>query len=63
MTGWLKAAEVEDGSLAGTTAAHNAEPRELCRGNRLSERVNEVLRRTAGYLSQANLPGKSSTRS
>jgi len=33
------------------------------RRNRLLEQENEVLRRAAAYLSQANLPGKSSTRS
>ena len=37
--------------------------RELRRRNRLLEQENEVLRRAAAYLSQANLPGKGSTRS
>ena len=31
---------------------------ELKRRNRLLEQENEVLRRAAAYLSQANLPGK-----
>ena len=35
-----------------------AELRELKRRNRLLEQENEVLRRAAAYLSQANLPGK-----
>ena len=33
------------------------------RANRLLEQENEVLRRAAAYLSQAQLPGKGSTRS
>jgi len=40
-----------------------AEIRELRKRNRLLEQENEVLRRAAAYLSQANLPGKGSTRS
>ena len=39
-----------------------AELRELRRRNKLLEQENEVLRRAAAYLSQANLPGKGSTR-
>ncbi len=35
-----------------------AELREVKRRNRLLEQENEVLRRAAAYLSQANLPGK-----
>ena len=58
LTNWLKAADVEDGLKPGTTAAENAELRELKRRNRLLEQENEVLRRAAAYLSQANLPGK-----
>ena len=41
----------------------STELRELRRRNRLLEQENEVLRRAAAYLSQANLPGKGSTRS
>ena len=55
---WLHAADVEDGVRPGTTAAESAELRELKRRNRLLEQENEVLRRAAAYLSQANLPGK-----
>ena len=40
------------------TAPESAELRELKRRNRLLEQENEVLRRAAAYLSQANLPGK-----
>ena len=52
---WLKHAEVEDGHRPGTTAAEAIEVRELRRRNRLLEQENEVLRRAAAYLSQANL--------
>ena len=55
---WLHAADVEAGVRPGTTAAESAEIRELKRRNRLLEQENEVLRRAAAYLSQANLPGK-----
>lgn len=61
--GWLKAADVEDGRRPGLTFAEAAENRELRRRNRLLEQENEVLRRAAAYLSQANLQGKGSTRS
>jgi transposase-like protein len=40
------------------SSAESAELRELRRRNRLLEQENEVLRRAAAYLSQANLPGK-----
>ena len=55
---WLAAAEVEHDTLAGVTATESAEVRELKRRNRLLDHENEVLRRAAAYLSQANLPGK-----
>jgi transposase-like protein len=55
---WLHHAEVEDGHRPGVTAAESVELRELKRRNRLLEQENEVLRRAAAYLSQANLPGK-----
>jgi transposase-like protein len=63
LNGWLKAADIEDGIKPGTSAAENAELREAKRRIRLLEQENEVLRRAAAYLSQANLPGKGSTRS
>ena len=40
-----------------------AELREARKRIKLLEQENEVLRRAAAYLSQANLPGKGSTRS
>ena len=58
LTNWMKQADVEDGSKPGTTAARNTELRDAKRRIRLLEQENEVLRRAAAYLSQANLPGK-----
>ena len=63
LNGWLHKADVEDGVRPGVTEAEHAENRELRRRLRLLEQENEVLRRAAAYLSQANLPGKGSTRS
>ncbi len=60
---WMRQAEVEDGEKPGMTRADSAENRELKKRIRLLEQENEVLRRAAAYLSQANLPGKGSTRS
>jgi len=54
----MKAADVEDGVKPGTTVAQNADLREARKRIRLLEQENEVLRRAAAYLSQANLPGK-----
>jgi transposase len=58
VSNWLKKAAVEDGSRAGLTDADRAKMQELKKRNRLLEQENEVLRRAAAYLSQANLPGK-----
>jgi transposase len=55
---WLRQADVEDGLTPGTTAAENAELGEAKKRIRLLEQQNEVLRRAAAYLSQANPPGK-----
>ena len=52
---WLKTADVEDGIRPGTTKADSDELKELKRRNRALEQENEVLRRAAAYLSQANL--------
>ncbi len=54
----MKAADVEEGVKPGTTAADNADLRAARKRIRLLEQENEVLRRAAAYLSQANLPGK-----
>ena len=55
LTNWLKKADIEDGTRVGSTAADQAENRELRKRLRLLEQENEVLRRAAAYLSQANL--------
>lgn len=58
LVGWLKRADVEDGIKPGVTGAELADLREAKKRIRLLEQENEVLRRGAAYLSQANLPGK-----
>jgi transposase len=58
LTNWIRQADVEAGARPGVTVAESQELRELKRRNRLLEQENEVLRRAAAYLSQANLPGK-----
>jgi len=58
LTGWMKKADVEDGAKPGLTSEQSAENRALRKRLRLLEQENEVLRRAAAYLSQANLPGK-----
>ena len=52
---WLTKADVEDGVKPGVTTAENVELREARKKIRLLEQENEVLRRAAAYLSQANL--------
>ena len=58
LANWMKQADIEDGRRPGLNDADRAELRELKKRNRLLEQENEVLRRAAAYLSQANLPGK-----
>lgn len=58
LTNWLARADRDDGIKPGPTSAELAENRELKKRLRLLEQENEVLRRAAAYLSQANLPGK-----
>ncbi|GCD21546.1 transposase [Cellulomonas algicola] len=60
---WLRDADVEDDTRPGTPRSESVELREAQRRIRLLEQENEVLRRAAAYLSQAQLPGKGSTRS
>ena len=55
---WLKAADVEDGIKPGVAAAEQEELRKAKRRIRLLEQENEVLRKAAAYLGQANLPPK-----
>jgi transposase-like protein len=63
LTNWMRQTDVEDGARPGKTREESSELRDLRRRNRLLEQENEVLRRAAAYLSQANLPGKGGTRS
>ena len=56
VTNWLRADRVEHGEQDGVTAGEAAETRELRKRVRLLEQENEVLRRAAAYLGQANLP-------
>ncbi|MDR6868337.1 transposase-like protein [Microbacterium resistens] len=60
---WMRRTDIEEGVKPGPTPGEDAELREARRRIRLLERENEVLRRAAVYLSQANLPGKGGTRS
>jgi transposase len=60
---WMRRADIDDGTSPGLSSTNAAENRELKKRVRLLEQENEVLRRAAAYLSQANLPGKGSTRS
>lgn len=60
---WMRRADTDDGVKPGTTTQENAELRAARQRIKLLEQENEVLRRAAAYLSQANLPGKGSTRS
>lgn len=58
LANWLNRADVEDGNKPGVTVAEVEQTRELKKRVRMLEMENEVLRRAAAYLSQANLPGK-----
>ena len=61
MSKWVADAERADQGLPAAKdlpASEDAKVRELMRRNKLLEQENEVLRRAAAYLSQANLPGK-----
>lgn len=55
LSNWLKAADVESGRKPGVTSDVAAELKALKRRAKLLEQENEVLRRAAAYLSQANL--------
>lgn len=52
---WVRAADVEEGTRPGDTHDAAEELRALRRRAKLLEQENEVLRRAAAYLSQANL--------
>nr|WP_218868389.1 IS3 family transposase [Pseudoclavibacter chungangensis] len=53
---WLRRADIDEGAKPGQSRSEAVEIRELKKRNRLLEQENEVLRRAAAYLSQANLP-------
>lgn len=55
LSNWMKAADVEEGARPGATQDAAEELRLLRRRAKLLEQENEVLRRAAAYLSQANL--------
>lgn len=55
---WLRQARIDAGVKDGVTTDEHAQLREARRRIRLLEQENEVLRRAAAYLSQANLPSK-----
>ncbi len=63
LTNWMRQADVEDGNRPGKTRKDSVELLDARKRIRLLEQENEVLRRASAYLSQANLPGKGSTRS
>ena len=52
----MSRADRDDGIKAGPTSTEMAELREAKKRIRLLEQENEVLRRAAAYLGQANLP-------
>ncbi|RKW69868.1 IS3 family transposase [Galactobacter caseinivorans] len=53
---WLQRAALDDGAKPGVTRSEAVELREARQRIRLLEQENEVLRKAAAYLSQANLP-------
>jgi len=59
---WMRQARTDASEQPDVTTSEHDELKELRKRNRLLEQENEVLRRAAAYLSQANLPGKGSTR-
>ena len=60
---WLQRAAVDDGARSGQSRMEGVELREARKRIRLLEQENEVLRRAAAHLSQANPRGKGPTRS
>ena len=59
----LRHADFDDGNRLGKTREESTELREAHKQIRLLQQENEVLRRAAARLSQANLPGSDSARS
>lgn len=60
--GWLNRESVDAGRKPGLTSEELQELRALRKRAKELEQENEILRRAAAYLSQANLPGKGSSR-
>jgi transposase-like protein len=60
---WLRRDAIDGVIRPGVSRGEAQELRDAMKRIRLLEQENEVLRRAAAYLSQANLPGKGSTRS
>lgn len=58
LSNWISRSMVDAGEKPGVTSSEAAENRELRKRVKLLEQENEVLRRAAAYLGQANLPGK-----
>lgn len=58
LTNWLAKADREGGGKPDPGRQESSELRDAKRRIRLLEQENEVLRRAAAYLSQANLPPK-----
>lgn len=58
LSNWIKKADIVDGRRDGVTETESADLRDARRRIRLLEQENEVLRRAAAYLGQANLPKK-----
>ncbi|WP_109439475.1 IS3 family transposase [Mycobacteroides abscessus] len=53
---WMRQADIDEGTKPGKSTSETGELREARRRIKLLEQENEVLRRAAAYLSQANLP-------
>ncbi|WP_344036653.1 IS3 family transposase, partial [Mycolicibacterium alvei] len=53
---WLRQADIDEGAKPGRSTGESGELRDARRRIKLLEQENEVLRRAAAYLSQANLP-------
>lgn len=60
---WMRQADIDEGTRPGKSAGESAELRDARRRIKSLEQENEVLRRATAHLSQANLPGKGTTRS
>ncbi len=58
LANWMSRADRDDGIRPGPTTGELAELRDAKRRIRMLEQENEVLRRAAAYLSQANISTK-----